>query len=348
MEDSINILVTGAGSPGGPGIIKCLINHEDNFNIFICDADEEASGKYLIANKFMKIPKADEPEFVSKLLKLCIRYKINIILPLVTKELLLLSKNKEIFHKNGIKIIVSDFKSLNILNDKGLIYSWLQERNIKVPKFFFINNSEDLLKRLDDIGFPENPFVLKPRISNGSRGVRIIDKKIDKLDLLFNQKPNSLYMNLDDLIKTIENKNIPPLIISEFLPGEEVTVDTIIKDDNLELILIRTRDRMRSGISIKGKFIKDKKIEDYIKNIIKSFKGLNGPIGFQLKRSVKDEFLLLECNPRIQGTSVASLGLGINIPVSIIKSTLGIKTKYNKKYYGISFSRYYEQIYYQS
>ena len=249
-------------------------------NIFLCDANEEASGRYLLPNKFRKIPKANDPEFINKLLELCIADKIDIVLPLVTKELLLLSKAKSFFHNNGIEIIVSDFDAINILNDKGSIYSWLRDKKINIPKFFFINNTEELLSKIRYLGFPKKPFVIKPRISNGSRGVRIVDNKIDKLDLFLNQKPNNLYMTLDDLINTISNKKLPPLIITEFLPGEEITVDTVVSEDELILMLIRTRDQMRSGISIKGKFIKDKNIENYIKSIIGSLKDLMDQLVF--------------------------------------------------------------------
>ena len=348
MEDLKNILITGAGSPGGPGIINCLLRHKSLFNLFICDADNEASGKYLLPLNFRLIKKADDPQFINDFLNLCIKEDINIVLPLVTKELFVLSKAKEEFKKQGIQIIVSDFQSLRIINDKGLLYSRLDEKGIDVPKYYFINNSDELINNSIKLGYPDKPIVIKPRVSNGSRGVRIIDNKIDKLDLLLNQKPDSLYTTLDDLKNTINGRKIPPLILTEFLPGPEITIDTIIKDQKIELILIRTRDRMRSGISIKGKFIKDKKIELYIKEIIGSFKGLEGPIGFQLKRNKDNKFLLLECNPRIQGTSVSSLGLGINFPLSIINSKIGKARSNHIKTSGISFSRFYDQIYYES
>ena len=56
MENKLNILITGAGAPGGPGIIKALMESNNNFNIFICDCDENASGKYLLPENFLKSP----------------------------------------------------------------------------------------------------------------------------------------------------------------------------------------------------------------------------------------------------------------------------------------------------
>ncbi len=347
MENKLNILITGAGSPGGPGIIKALIKSKNDFNIFICDCDENASGKYLLPEKFFKIPMASDEEFLGELLNFSRLNKIKVILPLVTLELFKLSKNKKIFSNYGIKVIVSDFNSLEILNDKGLLYMHLNSNDIRTPTFRLAKNKNELIKAIYELGYPYKKVVMKPRVSNGSRGVRIIDHKIDSLELLFNQKPGSLFTNLDNLLSNIKNSSLPPLVLSEFLPGKELTVDTIIRNGKLSEHLIRTRDQIRAGISTKGKFINNKKVTSYIKKIIKTFEGLEGPVGFQLKESSEGEYLLLECNPRIQGSSTSAIGLNINIPLIVINNALDRKTNFIKKNKDISFSRYYENIFYE-
>ena len=125
MENKVNILLTGAGAPGGPGIIKCILKGKNRYKLFIADADTEATGKFLIPHRFKRIPLAEDPKFVEKLLEICLKEKIKILFPLVTKELFILSKSKKLFRDKGIKIIVSDFDTLNILNDKGLLYEYL-------------------------------------------------------------------------------------------------------------------------------------------------------------------------------------------------------------------------------
>ena len=347
MKKKINILITGAGSPGGPGIIESLIK-ESNLNVFICDCNNEASGKYLLPEKFFLVPKADDDNFIKFITDICNQNKISIIFPLVTKELFKFSEFKEKFLKNNIKIIVADKHSLNIVNDKGLLYEYLKNKGVKVPKFFLVENEEDLINKVFELGYPEIPVVIKPRVSNGSRGVKILDENQDRLKLFFDEKPNSIYTNLSEMKYIIKGKKIPKLVLSEFLPGEEITIDTLILKNKLQDIFIRTRDIMRSGISIKGKFIEDENIFRYIESIIDNIPGLEGPIGFQLKKSSKDEFLLLECNPRIQGTSISALGLGYNIPLMAVNNILGIPNSNYRKKSGVSFCRYYKEIFYES
>ena len=150
------------------------------------------------------------------------------------------------------------------------------------------------------------------------------------------------------MITSIGKKKIPQILVSEYLPGTELTIDTIVEDGVLLDCLIRTRTTINSGISTSGNFINDKKVINYINKIVSSIPGLKGPIGFQIKKSAVGKYLLLESNPRIQGTSAAALGLGINLPVRAVDQALGLNLKKVKKISGISFIRYYQEAFYDS
>ncbi len=319
---------------------------DSNITVFSGDIDSNATGRFF-SEKFFLLKRADSRDFINDLLQLCVSEKVDIILPLVTKELFKLSKNKKKFQDKKIKVIVSDFNALSIANNKGLLYEHLSKNGISLPSYKIVKTKEELTSFSKDLGYPKKKIVVKPCISNGSRGVRILDASYDNYYSLFNNKPSSLITNLEDYLKILGNKKFPDLILSEYLPGEELTIDTLVNDGNIYRLLIRTRNQIRSGISISGKFVKDSNVEKYVRDIIKNIKGLNGPIGFQLKKSKSKGYLLLESNPRLQGTSIASHGLGLNFPLEAVELSRGQKpikiiTKQN-----IAFSRYYEEIFYE-
>ncbi len=348
MKNKIRVLITGAGSPGGPGIIEAL-KKDKNLILYTADANPNASGRYSYDPlKFFKIPKAEESNFTKYLLNLCIKLKIKIILPLVTKELFKLSSQKKEFLREKIKIIVSNKDALFLINNKCSLYKHLENNKIEVPKFFIANNKLELKKAAEKLNYGKVPIVIKPCIGNGSRGIRILDKKIDRLDILFNHKPNSIFSSLKEILEIIDDKQIPKILVSEYLPGEEFTIDTIVSNGLLLDCLIRTRTRINNGISIAGSFINNDEIYEYIKRIISIIPGLSGPIGFQVKKSLSHKFLLLESNPRLQGTSVAALGLKVNLPLRVINHALGLKIKKIKKHSGVSFTRYYQESFYDS
>ena len=340
----MNVLMTGAGAPGGPGIIKAL-QKDDRINLIVADADELATGRFL--NKsFYKIPKASDPHFLDEILNICLKEDIQVIFPLVTLELFKFSEYKDKFEKHGIKIIVSDKKSLDIANDKSALNNHLFKRNIITPAFRVAKNVDELKQACFDLGYPSKPVCIKPSISNGSRGVRILDDNISEYDLFYNYKPNNLYSKLDKVIEFMGDKPIPEMLISEYLPGEEYTIDTIVYHGVPKLIIPRIRLKMSGGISVQGQFVHHEEIINYCHDILSSLE-LHGPIGLQVKRSEDKVFKILEINPRIQGTSISAIGAGVNLPL------LAVHQEYNdidygsiKINWGVRFSRYFNEVYY--
>jgi carbamoyl-phosphate synthase large subunit len=336
--------MTGAGAPGGPGVIKCL-KLDSSVDIITADANSNASGRF-ISSHFIQIPSANDPAFITRILSICQEHKVDCIFPLVTKELFKFSEHKKEFEKLGIKIVVSDFDSLTIANNKGNLVSHLQQQNIATPNFRIADSIEELTQAAQDLGYPTKPIVIKPCVSNGSRGVRILDDNIDRYDLLFNHKPNSTYSTLNQVIATLGNRSFPQLLVSEYLPGPEYTVDCLINKGDIKVILPRKRLKINNGISTAGRFENHSEIIDYSKQILNSL-SLSGPIGLQVKQAEDGRFLILEINPRIQGTSCAALGLDINLPVLAVKSAFDQNISIPRIDWNCQFFRYYEEVFYR-
>lgn len=342
---AINILMTGGGAPGASGILKCL-QKEPSFNIIVADANSNAVGKYL--NKdFETIPCATSADFVDKIFLLCQRKNINALLPLVTKELIPLAQQIKRFEEEGIKLLISPASSLEIANNKSRLYEFLQWRGMAVPDFRVVETIEQFKKAVEALGFPGKEICFKPSVSNGSRGFRIVTEQIDELDLLFNYKPDSTFIRLDDAVRILSSGVFPELLISEYLPGEEYSVDCLASHGQSILIVPRLRKRMINGISVEGEFVKEESIIGYCTQIIKELQ-LHGNIGIQVKKSEAGKFLILEINPRVQGTISAALGAGINLPLLAVKQELGlpITSQELAVKWGTKFSRYWDEVFY--
>ena len=343
-SERVRVLMTGAGAPGGPGIIQCL-KADSRIELVVGDTNPKASGRFL-NDKFVELRAADDNLYIQHLLSICNDEKIDVIFPLVTKELLKISMAVSEFDSIGVKVLISPRNGLDISNDKIKLYRHLESNKIPVPRFKVASNLKQLIEAAESLGYPEVPIVMKPGISNGSRGIRILDEKKDRFSLLFQEKPTGIFSTLSEVIQIIDKNNIPPLLVSEYLPGNEVTVDTILtKDHRIACLLQRVRDKMNGGISVAGHFIENPKIKKYIEDILGTMK-LFGPIGIQIKEDSTGEYRILEINPRIQGTSVAANGLGINLPITAISALFDwpIPKKNIKK--NIGFVRYYTEAYY--
>ena len=342
-----NILVTGGGAPGAPGIINALKTNA-NLTIFSCDNSEKTAGK-LLAHGYFTVPMGDDPNYIEAIKKRCEEHHISSIFPITTKELIPLSKAKDQFQKQGIDVIVSNHKGLEIANNKELIYTHLRQNNIPVPEFAAVSNVAEFQIAVKQLHYPKNPVIFKPCVGNGSRGFRILNSEVDEHDKLFNQKPSHTYISLNKAVEILGIKPFPKLIVSEYLPGDEYTVDCLVNNGKTEVIIPRKRIKMNNGISVEGIIENNKEVIDYCQSILDTLT-LHGPIGIQVKYSSANKPLLVEINPRIQGTSVACLGAGINLPqlalTNHLTSSSNQENLQNKVKWGVHFVRHYSELYY--
>lgn len=336
--------MTGAGAPGAPGIIHCL-QQASWINLFVGDANENVVGQYL-CRQFFHLPLATDKNYADKIIALCKRHGLQVVLPLVSKELLPLTAAKDSFRREGIEVMVSSPDAISIANNKAATYKKLFASDIPVPPFEVARTLQQFIEAADKLGFPQKPFCFKPSESNGSRGFRIVHNELDESDLLFNHKPYQSYIKYEHAIAILKSKAFPELLVSEYLPGKEYSVDCLAENGKAKLIVPRLRERMINGISVQGTFVNDQQIIDYCKRIIELL-GLHGNIGIQLKQNADGVPLLLEINPRVQGTIVAALGAGVNLPLLAIKQQLGmpIEPQELTPRWNTKFWRYWTEVY---
>jgi carbamoyl-phosphate synthase large subunit len=343
---AIHVLMTGAGAPGAAGIIRCL-QEDAGIQLTVADADNNAAGKYLVAD-FVQVPLGDDPSFIQELLRICTEKRITHVLPLVTRELLPLSRNVSVFREKKIHIMVSSPEAILLSNHKGNCYRFLQGAGIAVPEFRVVHTTEEFIHAAFELGHPDQPFCFKPAESNGSRGFRIIYDSLDESELLFKQKPWQTRITYAHALNLLSCKPFPELVVMEYLPGAEYSVDCVVEQGKPRIIIPRIREKTVNGISVQGTFVKDEAVISYCKDIIEAI-GPDGNIGIQVKKSASGQPLLLEINPRVQGTIVAALGAGVNLPLLALQNQNGTGIEWNKLNiaWNTRFSRYWTEIFYK-
>jgi carbamoyl-phosphate synthase large subunit len=337
------IMITGAGAPGAYGIIKSLRNNNIVEKILGIDIKSNVSNeKYL--DKFIQGPHNSDVSFISTILEICILNSINIVIPLVTNELEALSKSKDLFLHKGIKVIVMDSEKLELVNNKYELMNFLKLNGIRVPNFELVKDNKSFEFGLKKLGYPKNVVCFKPSVSNGSRGFRIIDSAVDEFDLLFNHKPNNLYMSVEKFLEIIKDRVVKDIILMDYLPGDEYSVD-VYYDSLNEVIIPRKRLVMNGGISTTIVVENNYEVINYCREII-SCLNIKGAIGIQVRLGLDGLPYVLEINPRLQGTVVASVAAGANIPLYLIMSSLGLEVKVGALNWGMKMIRFWEESYF--
>lgn len=110
-------------------------------------------------------------------------------------------------------------------------------------------------------------------------------------------------------------------LVTEWLPGAEYTVDGFTGVAG-SVAVVRKRHAMRTGISTDTEIVSHPDIEAQSIRLATSLR-LRYAWGFQFKEDACGQPRLLECNPRVQGTMVASRHAGVNIPWLAVREAIG-------------------------
>jgi len=125
----------------------------------VCIDINPLSAAFFYADFSYLVPRYSSPLFIPKVLKLCRKHRIKLIVPTSDGELLIFAKAKDKFNKIGVSIMVADLSVIEICNDKLKFVEFCQRNNIPVPKTY----NTGKIKR-GQITFPlfinDNPFKL--------------------------------------------------------------------------------------------------------------------------------------------------------------------------------------------
>ena len=305
----MNILVLSAGGPAAHGVIKSLKDINFKGKVVSVDSNEMSAGFYL-SDSYYIVPDAFEDDYIGKLLNICKKEYIDLILPTSSNEIITISKNSHFFDSIGVELFMSDHESIMICSDKLKFYQKCKSK-FPLPTTDYGYNSGYL------------PLFAKPRRhSAGSRGVKLLQKSSD--------------------VNCLETEQYD-YIYQEYLPGVEYTIDVLCDMDSNPLVAVpRKRLQTKEGISTKAEIVKDDYIEKMCFDICKFLK-LKGSICLQMKEDVNGKLKFVEINPRFGGGTYFSTLAGVNF-MEIILDLLNKKTIEVNSPNLIKIMRYYNEV----
>lgn len=321
------ILVTGAGAPGIRGTLYCLRNNPDHIPVRIVGTDvrDEVVGKYLV-EKFHRFPPPEDPSYIETLTNVCASESVDLVIPQTTREIAVLSQYRDMLAERKIPVMVANANAISIANNKYEIIRFFEKYGLPSIDFQLANNKEELVRAAEALGYPDQPVVVKPPVSNGMRGFRVLCINAWNMKRFLAEKPSGIEISLDELLSILSRgESWPELLVTEYLPGIEYSVDAFIGSHGC-VAIPRLRKAIRSGISFETIIENHKIIKDYTIKAGQSM-GLQYAYGFQFKLDKCGLPKVLECNPRVQGTMVASCFGGVNIIWLAVREAIGDPVK---------------------
>jgi carbamoyl-phosphate synthase large subunit len=308
------------------------------------DTEDKDTAGFIVTGKKYVVPKVKDSKYIDALLKICQSEKITTIIPQYTDELVLMSENTDLFKRFGIKVLVTeDIEKLKVANSKDALYKFFNQRAF-VPKYTLVSSIDSIKAAVLALGYPSVPVCIKPAKGEGGKGFRIItEEKVD----IFNEPPGSAKINLDAYIDQLKVlAEIPELLVTEYLPGKEYSVDCVCKAGITYFCIPRQRMETSMGVASVSLIEKNDELIAYSKEIISDLR-LSYNINIQFKYSNEGKPMLIEINPRVSGSLVANYGAGINMLEEALRLAYGMPVKKIDIKWGTKMLRHWSQIFTQ-
>ena len=111
------VLVAGAGGPSGVAAIKALDG--ETLDVFSADIDPHAPGLNLVEeDRRLPVAKGPGDSYTELLYELCERHRIDVLVPALDCELLLLASARVFFAEIGTRIVLPSEKTLRVCLDR--------------------------------------------------------------------------------------------------------------------------------------------------------------------------------------------------------------------------------------
>ena len=289
-----NILITSAGQRVSlvKAFQKELKSIYKKAKVYTVDLNPLLAPACHVSDGYRTVKKVTDYNYIQDLISICKEFEIQLLIPTIDTELLVLAKHKHLFLEQGITPIVSSADFITICRDKRITNDFFLQNNIDVPKVV-------------DKEQPTFPLYIKPYDGSLSFDTFLIKSASDLRPYHF-ENEKLMFMEY------IDHDNY-----------DEYTVDAYYdKNGDLKSIVPRKRIAVRAGEVSKGVTHRNE-IFDCIKKKLSHIDGAVGCLTMQFFfNPITKRIIGIEINPRFGGGYPLSYFAGANYPKFILEEYL--------------------------
>ncbi|KAB1639622.1 ATP-grasp domain-containing protein [Pseudoclavibacter terrae] len=172
------VVVTGAGGPAGKALGRQLAAlRAKGCELLSIGTDTRA----LVDANFamtVQVPRADSAQYAPALRELVAQTRADVVIPTVSEELVRIAGIAHLLGEDerAPAVVVSTPAATTLCEDKLFTMWALEAAGVAVPKFAGGTEHGTARSALDAFG---GPVIVKPRVSRGGRGVRLVEDPRD-------------------------------------------------------------------------------------------------------------------------------------------------------------------------
>lgn len=320
---SVTVLLTCAGAPLAVETIRALKSAQ-SLDIKVIGTDLKAVGGGVAeADLFFTALPGDHSEYAQQMAKICEKEGVDVIIPTSDEEALAIAAERSRFENVGTRPTVPRQELIPLFADKVKMYRFLKERGIEVPEFYATSNADELKAAAGALGYPQQPFVIKPASARGGRGVW----EIREGGANFNELMNGMSLDaisLDTFLTAASAaESWPRLIAMPCLKGDVFDVDILSESGELKLCLPRRRFHPRTT-PFRGCILEEHREVIELSKTIQSVLQLDYLHDIDVMLDAEGVPHLLEVNPRQSGSLISTVRAGVNLPELLVRRAMDL------------------------
>ena len=323
----ISVLVTGSGGGSiGEQLIKALKLEGDRYNIISSDSKGLSVGRH-IANSFVKVPLANDKNYLRTLIEICNKHKVDVLIPGSEPELLKIANSIDLFEDLGIYVPINSLELISLCSDKLKFNDFLAQNGFKYPWTGLIDQGSELTK------FQDFPYVLKPLTGSGSTGVFIVQNSKELRNIVMYLGSEKIQI-LQEYVGTLDAEYTVGILstptkgyIDHIVLRRDLDFGLSIKQkvhNKTKKNYLGTYLGISTGVS-QGTFVANNVIDDLVHKLV-SVLSPESSINIQC-RLHQDNAYVFEINPRFSGTTHLRALVGFNEPDYIIKDHFNLEVQ---------------------
>lgn len=313
MQTKITVALTGLNNTDNPGpgvpVIRGIRESGDFESRIIGLAYENLEPAiYMegVVDKTYQVPYPSEGTdvLVKRILEIHRKDPIDVLIPNFDAELYAFMRSEKVLREAGIHTFLPTLDQFEERH-KSNLPEFGRKYDLEVPFSKPITSINEIEKLKDEFDYP-----------------LMVKGKFYDAYLAYNEEQVRMNFN------KITAKWGVPVIIQEFIKGTEVNVVALGDGagNTIGAVPMRKQYITDKGKAWSGITLDDPKMLELTRRIIHAMKWRGG-MELELVKSHKNEYFIIEINPRIPAWVYLAVGAGQNMPEALVKMALGMEVK---------------------
>jgi carbamoyl-phosphate synthase large subunit len=313
---TIRVAITGIGGDVGMGAIRglrTLQSGRDRIWILGLDADDDCAGRRLV-DAFARLPRVADPGYLDALIPRLRASEIDVLLPGIDSEVILMSRERHRFEAAGLKLALAPADLIEAAGDKLATAAFVTARGLRAPS----TCDADAPRAL------QFPVIAKPRRGQGSKGI----------------------VRLDDSrsLDTFLSEGRPDYCLQSYVEGPEITVGFLYDWSGILRDAIAMERTLENGRTVRATVTRSLDILRFIDDFGARIQGA-GAVNAQLRLHAELGPQIFEINARLSGSTAMRVAVGFNDPLRIVKHLVqGVPMERSSVYDDATVSRVSDQL----